>query len=95
MNDTYFLEIVFLVADFQFDGRDEIEDPLEEFLTQSGLGEVTGGGSGMGKANIDVEVNDLSEGLKAVQQFLRLLGVADSTVINQYQPVKVVHRVYD
>jgi hypothetical protein len=57
-----FLEIVLESADFTFAGRDEVGDPLPEALTAAGIGEVTGGGSGMGKSNIDVEVSDLDAG---------------------------------
>lgn len=76
-----FLEIVLESADFTLDGRDEVEDPLHEALTAAGIGEVTGGGSGMGKSNIDVEVSDLEAGLALVRRVLRDLKVAASTVI--------------
>lgn len=94
MTQTYFLEVVLLSADFEFEGRDEIEDPLEEALRNAGVGEVTGAGSGMGRSNIDVEVNDLEAGLTLVRSVLQKLQVARSTVINQYEPVRMVHRVY-
>lgn len=95
MSASVFLEIVLRADEFTFDGRDEIEDPLEEALASSGLGEVTGGGSGLGSANIDVEVVDLSRGLQLIKQVLRGLNVGPSTVINQYEPQETVHRVYE
>jgi hypothetical protein len=94
MSSRIFLEIVFMADDFVHGGRDEVEDPLQEALEASGLGEVTGGGSGMGKANIDIEVTDLDDGLSLVRSVLQGLGVAQSTVINQYEPVRSAHRVY-
>lgn len=94
MTDTFFLEIVLVSADFTFGGRDEIEDPLDAELQREQLGEVTGGGSGMGRSNIDVEVHNLEQGLLAIRRVLTSLGVAQSTVINQYHPERVVHHVY-
>jgi hypothetical protein len=71
-----FLEIVLESADFTLDGRDAVEDPLHEALTEAGIGEVTGAGGGMGKSNIDVEVTDLEAGLSVVRRVLRDLNVA-------------------
>ncbi|QIF04175.1 hypothetical protein [Roseimicrobium sp. ORNL1] len=83
---TTFYEIVFQAADFTFDGRDEIEDPLDEALRESELGEVTGGGSGGGICNIDVEVKDAKRGLAVIRKVLRKLKVARSTRIHQTEP---------
>lgn len=91
---TVFLEIVLLSNDFTFGGRDEIEDPLEEALLAAALGEVTGGGTGMGISNIDVEVTDLTAGLALVRSVLAQLGVARSTVIRRYEPERVDYPVY-
>ena len=92
--DPVFLEVVLLSDDFTLGGRDEIEDPLEEALRAAGVGEVTGGGTGMGVCNIDVEVTDPALGLQVIRAVLQGLGVARSTVINQYHPTKQVHLVY-
>ena len=35
----------------------EVEDALDNALRTTGIGEVIGGGAGMGKANIDVDLN--------------------------------------
>lgn len=86
MNDTTFFDIIFQSADFRFGGRDEIEDPLDEALQQAGLGEVTGGGSGMGTSNIDIEVSDPVRALPLIREVLRSLGVAHSTLIRQAGP---------
>ena len=90
-----FLEVVMQASDFTFGGRDEVEDPLSEALEEAGLGEVTGGGTGMGICNIDIEVTDLDAGLALVRRILSSLGVAKSTVINQYEPAKIQHSVYE
>jgi hypothetical protein len=92
---TTFLEIVLRAAEFTHGGRDEIEDPLDDALRQAGIGEVTGGGTGMGIANIDVEVRDVQAGLALVRRVLQALGVARSTVIKQYDPVRAEHQVYE
>ncbi len=64
MSASSFLEIILKSEDFAHAGRDEIEDPLDEALQAAGLGEVTGGGSGIDSNNIDVEVSGLSAGLE-------------------------------
>lgn len=95
MSNPTFLEIVLQSAEFTFGGRDEVEDPLDDALREAGLGEVTGGGSGMGRLNIDVEVSDLEPGLDLIRIVLQRLGVAPSTVINQYQPARHTYSVYE
>lgn len=95
MDHSHFLEIIFRNSDFAFDGRDEIGDPLDQALAEAGVGEVTGGGTGPDESNIDVEVTDLAEGLAVIKRVLQGLGVASSTVINQYDPERVTHRIYD
>jgi hypothetical protein len=95
MSQTAFLEIVLKSEDFTFDGRDAVEDPLDEALQAARLGEVTGGGSGSGSSNIDVELRDLERGLPIVRRVLQELGVARSTVIIERTPGQVVHNVYD
>jgi hypothetical protein len=94
MSETTFFEITFYVAHFTFSGRDEIEDPLNEALQQAGLGEVTGGGSGMGVANIDIEVTDPKRGLSLIREVLCKLGVAPSTIIRQSGFPSIEHSVY-
>jgi len=94
VSDTTFFEIVLQSADFTFDSRDEIEDPLDDALQQTGLGEVTGGGSGMGRTIIDVEVSDPQRGLSLIREVLQRLGVAPSTYIKQHEPEKRRHPVF-
>ena len=95
MNESTFFEIILQSADFNFGGRDEIEDPLDEALQQANLGEVTGGGSGMGVSNIDVEATDPVRGLILIREVLQGLGVAKSTVIRQAGSPSIRHSVYD
>ena len=95
--DTTFFEIILQSSDFKFGGRDEIEDPLDEALQRSGLGEVTGGGSGRGIANIDVEVSDPQQALALIRKVLQELRVDPRTVICQFLPgkqEKIRHAVY-
>ena len=95
MNEvSIFLEIILKSEDFKFDGRDAVEDPLDDALADLGIGEVTGGGAGMGFSNIDVEVTDLDIGLQVIRETLSSLGVAESTVIKQYEPVIREYSVY-
>ena len=90
--EATFLEVVLQAADFTFGGRDEAEDPLDEALQAAGIGEVTGGGTGMGISNIDIEVTDLTAGLAIIRSVLRGLGVARSTVIVRHKPNVVLTR---
>ncbi len=95
MSASSFLEIILKSEDFAHVGRDEIEEPLDEALQAAGLGEVTGGGSGIDSNNIDVEVSGLSAGLELTRRVLRSLDVARSTVIKQYDPEEKTYQVYE
>jgi hypothetical protein len=71
-------------AEAGFEGRDELEDPLDEALSEANLGEVTGGGSGRGAINIDVDIWDasrLGEGLALIRRVLNELGAPSNTYI--------------
>ena len=57
-----------------FGGRDEVEEILEDVLFKIDLGEITGGGTGMGKSMIDVEITDenrLDEALEIIRKTLQ------------------------
>ncbi|MDY6994172.1 MAG: hypothetical protein SVR94_16435 [Pseudomonadota bacterium] len=95
MTENIFLEIILYSKDFPFEGRDEIEEPLDEALQESNLGEITGGGSGLGSINIDVEVTDLEAGINLIRKILQNISAPESTVINQYEPEEVVYKVYE
>jgi hypothetical protein len=90
MSDV-FMEVVINVVDataIGIESRDEIEDPLEEALSASGLGEVTGGGGGMGFYVIDVEVAEqqFDDALRVMRQALQTLNVPASTRIKRRKP---------
>jgi hypothetical protein len=95
MTDTIFLEVVLQAADFEFGGRDEVEDPLEEALASAELGAVTGGGAGSGVVIVDIEVVDLDASLELLRSVLKNLQVARSTRIKQYQPAEIAHLIYE
>lgn|SRR5262244_680863 len=96
-----FLEIIFNAADFAasgIEGRDEIEDLLEERLSDLDLGEVTGGGAGSGSVIVDVEIDDeqkLDEALSVISRALRELNVPPSTVITRSKPTKISYQIYN
>ena len=94
------LEITVPAADAEeagIESRDEIERPLEEALLTSGLGEVTGGGGGMGVYIIEVEVDEerFDAGLDLIRTALQLLRVPRSTRITRNHPDKVAFLVYE
>ena len=98
--EPIFFEVVLESKDLLTDGfesRDEIEESLEKALAQSGLGEVTGGGSGMGKAIIDVEMSlevSLDDALVFLRETLQRLRVPRSTLIKRHVPQEQVFSIY-
>lgn len=79
-------------------------DPLDAFLKEKGLGEVSGGGSQLsnpdaaGKRSIewvgvDVDVYDPDKALPFVIEKLKQLGVPKGTVIEQSEPTKRIIEV--
>src|SRR5215471_595041 len=95
------LEIIFDAVDLRnvgIEGRDEIEQPLDEALSGSGLGEITGGGGGNQVAIVDVEIEDeerLEDALSIIRAVLRSLRVPRSTNIKRSKPTKASYGVYD
>ena len=79
---------------------DRFEDPLQDSLSASGLGEVTGGGSQLGEGDtveycgIDIIVYDLDRGIQHLKGELCRLGVPPNTVIEQYLPERVDHPIH-
>ena len=78
---------------------EKYEDPLDAFLKEKGLGEVTGGGTQLLKANaageraiewvgVDVDVYNPDNAIPLLIEKLKELGVPDGTVIEQYEPVE-------
>jgi hypothetical protein len=96
-----FFELSFDAADFQscgFESRDELEDPLDQALQTSGMGEVTGGGSGRGRTNIDIETFDGisdDEAVEKIRAILKNLGAPRSAVLASAQPMKRRWAVYE
>ena len=96
MSETVFFEITFPIgAAYEVADRHEIEDTLHEALQEADLGEVTGGGTGMGRANIDVEVTDPLRGLALVRKILQDFSIPTNTVIRQAGTPSINHRVYE
>ncbi len=98
--EPIFLEI-FITADaFQasgFEGRSAVEDEVDEDLEETGLGEVTGGGSGIYGVNIDIEVEDedFEAALNLIRETLRRIEVPKSTVIRKRGADIVTYNVYE
>ena len=63
-------------------GRDEIEDAVGEALAVAGVGEVTGGGTGVTGSLIDVDVTDFDRALPIIRDVLRGLNVPSDVVIS-------------
>ncbi len=55
--------------------RFEVEDALQDALSEAGVGEVTGGGTGEGVSIVDVEVTDFDRALPIIRRVLRELRV--------------------
>lgn len=96
MSEMTFLEVSFTIAaDYSIDDRQDMEDRLNEVLQHAGLGEVTGGGSGLGEANIDIEVSDPQRALPLIRDTLRFLAVPAGAVIRQSGAPSIDHPVYE
>ena len=96
-----FFELSFDAADFHhcgFESREDLEDPLEQALQTSGIGEVTGGGSGKGRTNIDIETFDGvsdDEAVEMMRRILKSLGAPRSSVLASAQPMKRQWAVFE
>jgi hypothetical protein len=95
---THFFDITFADEGPEYVGRFEVEDPLDDALRAAGVGEVTGGGSGLGRSNVDVDASDLEAGLRVIRQVLRDWKVAPSTKIYYFgdgDTVLATYSVYE
>lgn len=81
MSESFLFQIVLQDADIGPSDRDSVIDRLHEALTEAGIGEFIGGGSGLGKTCIDVETADFDVGLTVIRGVLQELWVPSSTVI--------------
>lgn len=92
--------VVNLFAQMAAFDRQGIEDDLDEALSEKDLGEVTGGGSWIGKAksgpqcNIDLEVTNFEKALKVIRRVLRKFKVDPRTEIVRYDP-EMSYSVYE
>src|SRR4051812_10275880 len=94
MSETTFFEITFPTGSgYAITDRHEIEDALHEALQQAELGEVSGGGAGMGKANIDVEITDPILGLALIRRILHTFSLPANAVIRQNGDPSIHHSI--
>lgn len=63
-------------------GRWEVEDALEDALSEAGVGEVTGGGTGVDKSIVDVDVTDFDRALPIIRRVLQELRVPRTVQIS-------------
>jgi hypothetical protein len=92
MTEAVFLELVLETSprvDHVVDARHTLEDKLAVALT--GVGEVTGGGEGMGSTNVDIDVCEQEEVEEAVERVARVCREWDwvkSAVLIQRHPTR-------
>ena len=55
--------------------RSEVEDALDDALSEAGVGEVTGGGTGVDTSVVDVDVTDFDRALPIIRRVLQRLRV--------------------
>lgn len=84
-----FIEI-WIPPDSLGEGRQGLEDDLDDALRDAGLGEVTGGGGGEKGSNIDIEVPDVEAAISTIRRVLRQASVHPGTIIRQREPIMTV-----
>jgi hypothetical protein len=78
-------------------GRSAIEDPVDEALEESGLGEVYGGGGERG-SDIAIEIfnaRNLEKVIALLRKVLREEGAPANTQIIRHKPKRVVYGLAD
>lgn len=78
--------------------RQHLESELDDILSSSGLGEVTGGGTSASTANIDVDIEDdrsVAEAIRVIIDCLRRCTVPRGARVIRYSPEKNVCFVYE
>jgi hypothetical protein len=83
---NHHLSITFKASAFPYGDRLEADDEIEDLLLIEGLGNVTGGGSGAGSVDIDIEVNDLVKALRILKIYLTDKGIITTTRVFQLTP---------
>jgi hypothetical protein len=96
---TVFLEVVVRAAEAAgcgIESRDEIEGPLEDALTDAGLGEVTGAGGGSGVYVIDIEVShgEFDRAIDLIKATLAELKVPPTTHIKRRDGERGSYPIY-
>lgn len=83
MTNRTFIEIVLGAAVTEVVDREEIEDALDEALQGAGLGEVTGGGTGLGMVHVNVELDATrsNEAADLIRRTLQGLGVPEGRCV--------------
>lgn len=86
MTERAFFEVVVNVPDVDVSGpigREDVEDALHTALESADIGEITGAGTGMGRFNLDVEVDQsrIQEAVKLMQRTLQSLSVPEDSWI--------------
>jgi len=94
MEHEYCLQIIFHEVLDPDERSARFDEPLDEALLSTGLGEVVGGGTGSRTSDTVVMVGDLKEGLKAVRSVLRKAKAPRGTTIVQTEPVGMQYEVY-
>ena len=91
---TYFLYIRIPEQIMPVERGKKYEDPINELLSQHGLGEVSGGGTMLTKdkqieyVGLDVDVTDPQKAIPLLVAKLKEIGVPKGTVIEQNEPEK-------
>ena len=91
---TYLLYIKIPEQIMPLERGKKYEDPINELLSQHGLGEVSGGGSMLTKdkeieyVGVDVDVTDPQKAIPLLVAKLKEIGAPKGTVIEQDEPQK-------
>ena len=92
VNKAVFVFIKIPYSIIPIERGEKYEDPVDDALTEAGVGEVTGGGSQLGEPNeagnrniewvgIDIDLTDLANGIPLLKSELKRLGAPAGTTI--------------
>ena len=70
---------------------------MEAALADSRIAEVTGGGPGMGRFVVDMEVDEerFDEALQLIRKVLAGINMPESTRVKRNNPVKLAYAIFD